>query len=81
MRVSRLTAIAARHSDVVLHLVDSASDGRLTTERILGDIDTDPARLSAFLCGPEPMLRDLVRGLRAAGVKGRNVHREYFDWR
>ncbi|MGO4258525.1 ferredoxin reductase family protein [Marmoricola sp. RAF53] len=75
-----ITARVAEYDHVRLHLVDSATDGRLTAERILESVDA-PAELSAFLCGPEPMLRDLQQGLRGAGVRGRNIHREYFDWR
>ncbi|GAA1975317.1 hypothetical protein GCM10009798_40700 [Nocardioides panacihumi] len=75
-----LAAGVAEFEQVRLHLVDSAVDGRLTAQRIL-DAVTEPQRLSAFLCGPEAMLRDLQRGMRAGGVKARNIHREYFDWR
>lgn len=71
----------ARSSERVrVHLVDSAVDGRLTAQRVL-DETGGARRLSVFLCGPEPMLRDLQRGLRSGGVKARNIHREYFDWR
>ena len=75
-----LVAIAAGSTSVRVHLVDSAVDGRLDVARVLGT-SADPARLSAFMCGPEAMLRDFQRSLRAAGVKPRNIHREYFDWR
>jgi len=67
-------------SQVRLHLVDSAATGRLTAQGVLTQV-ADPGTLSVFLCGPEPMLRDLQQGLRAGGVKSRNIHREYFDWR
>jgi predicted ferric reductase len=76
-----LTEIAERRDTVRTHLVDSQVDGRLTVERILGDVSVDPSRLSVFLCGPEAMLRDFQKGLRAAGVRAHNIHREYFDWR
>lgn len=76
-----LDAIAAGHTSVRLHLVDSATDGRLTADRIIGDTSGRPASLSVFLCGPESMLRTLQKGLRTAGVRDRNIHREYFDWR
>ncbi|MEO5852269.1 MAG: hypothetical protein ABIQ15_07130 [Nocardioides sp.] len=76
-----LVAIAGRHPAVRVHLVDSRADGRLTVARILADTGVEPARLSAFLCGPEAMLRDFQKGLRDAGVRSRHVHREYFDWR
>lgn len=76
-----LVDLAKGRADVRTHLVDSRVDGRLSVDRILADVDADPSQLSAFLCGPEPMLRDFQRNLRAAGVRGRRIHREYFDWR
>ena len=72
--------IAARHGSLHAHLIDTAVDGRLTTEQILaaaGDADG----LSVFMCGPEGMLRAFQTGLEAAGVPSRRIHREYFDWR
>jgi predicted ferric reductase len=76
-----LTAIAAAVGHVRVHLVDSAVDGRLTADRIVAEATAAPADLSVFLCGPEAMLRDLQLGLRQRGVRSRNIHREYFDWR
>ena len=76
-----LTAMAAGSTSVRVHLVDSATEGRLDAARILAEAPAGAAGLSVFLCGPEPMLRDLQKGLRAAGVRSRNLHREYFDWR
>ncbi|GAA3546378.1 ferredoxin reductase family protein [Nocardioides daeguensis] len=76
-----LVAIAAGQELVRVHLVDSASDGRLGTARIMADVEGAPAELSVFMCGPQAMLRDLQRGLRSSGVRARNIHREYFDWR
>ena len=72
--------IAARNGPLHAHLIDTAVDGRLSTEQILaaaGDADG----LSVFMCGPEGMLRAFQTGLEAAGVPSRRIHREYFDWR
>ena len=76
-----LVAVASGRDSVRTHLVDAQVDGRLTVARLLADTDVEPSRLSAFMCGPEAMLVDLQKGLRKAGVRSRNVHREYFDWR
>jgi predicted ferric reductase len=76
-----LMAIGATRDNIRAHLVDSAVDGRLTPDRIMTEATAPPARLSIFLCGPERMLRDLQAGLRQRGVRSRNIHREYFDWR
>ena len=76
-----LVALAAGHDGVRCHLVDSQVDGRLSVDRILADTAAPPKRLSAFMCGPEPMLRAFGKGLRDGGVRSGQIHREYFDWR
>ncbi|MEA2494439.1 MAG: hypothetical protein QOJ29_2350, partial [Thermoleophilaceae bacterium] len=74
-------AIAARFDAVRAHIIDTSVDGRLTAAGMLGTSGAAPADLSVFMCGPQGMLRGLQDGLRSAGVPGRRVHREYFDWR
>jgi predicted ferric reductase len=76
-----IRAIAARHDRLRAHLVDTSVDGRLTAARVLAVAGGDPRLLSVFLCGPQGMLRSFQSQLRAAGVPGRHIHREYFDWR
>jgi predicted ferric reductase len=76
-----IRAIADRHASLHAHLIDTAVEGRLTTERVLSVTDGDPAGLSVFMCGPRGMLRTFQTQLRTAGVPARRIHREYFDWR
>ena len=76
-----LRAIADRHDELRLHLVDTSLDGRLTPETVLATVGGDPRRLSAFMCGPSAMLKTFQTELRRAGVRSRNIHREYFDLR
>ena len=76
-----LVEIANGRDAVRTWLVDSQVDGRLTVERLLAQAAVPAKQLSVFLCGPEAMLRDFQQGLRAAGVRSGNIHREYFDWR
>lgn len=76
-----LVDLARSNEQVEVVLVDSAVDGRLSAARILGDASVDPDDLSVFMCGPQAMLRDLQRALGSGGVRRRNIHREYFDWR
>ena len=73
--------IAGRHEAINVHVVDSSVDGRLTSEKVLAAAGGAPSDLSVFMCGPAPMLRTFQTQLRAAGVRGRRIHREYFDWR
>lgn len=76
-----IRAIAARHPRLRAHLVDTSIEGRLTPEQVVETAGGAPGELSAFMCGPAGMLRSFQTGLRAAGVPGRRIHREYFDWR
>ena len=74
-------AVAARHPELHPYLVDTRLEGRLTVEEILAAADADPAELSAFLCGPEPMLTTFTAALRTAGIRPSRIHREYLDLR
>ena len=76
-----IRAIAERHDRLRTHLVDTSVNGRLTAAHVLAVAGGDPRQLSVFLCGPQGMLRSFLPQLRTAGVPGRHIHREYFDWR
>lgn len=76
-----LEAAAAAHPGLTLHLIDTSTQGRLTTAQILDAAGGPPRELSVFMCGPAPMLRTFQTELRGAGVPARHIHREYFDWR
>ena len=73
--------LAARHDSMRLHLIDTRSEPRLTVERVLAEADCPPRELSAFMCGPEAMVKSFERGLSKAGVRRANIHREYFNLR
>ena len=76
-----LRDIAARQPALRLHLVDTSVEGRLAPARVLAAAGGDPRSLSAFMCGPRAMTRTFETQLRRAGVRGRRIHREHFDWR
>ena len=76
-----IRSIAAGHASLNAHLIDTSVDGRLTTERVLAATGGVSDDLSVFMCGPQAMLRTFQAQLRTAGVAGRRIHREYFDWR
>lgn len=76
-----IRAIAERQPGLAVHLVDSGVAGRLTTAAVLAAADGDLRTLSVFMCGPQGMLRSFQTELRLAGVPGRRIHREHFDWR
>lgn len=76
-----IEAITAKSDLVRVHLVDSR-DGHLTAAQVLASTGSEkPGALSAFLCGPADMTRSFESEFRRAGVPGRHIHREYFDWR
>ena len=65
-------------ADVVVELtVDSPAEGwdggvGFVTEP-LARLDVDPARTTAFLCGPEPMMRFCARTLLAKGMPAQDI--------
>ena len=75
-----LEAIAARHPNLHLHIIDTAVDGHLEPERVLAQIP-EPAGLSVFMCGPKRMTTEFRDACRRAGVSPGNIHFEYFNWR
>ena len=76
-----ITEIAARHPSLRVHLIDSVSEGRLSSQHVLQQLAGDVTDLSLYMCGPEPLLRRFALDLRRAGVRRTRIHREYFDWR
>lgn len=76
-----INAITALHPGLRTHLIDTRVSGRLTTDKVLTAVGTDPADLSVFMCGPAAMVQAFQSAFRSAGVSGRRIHREYFDWR
>jgi predicted ferric reductase len=50
-------------------------------DAIMATVPGRPAELSAFLCGPEPMVNAFQKDLVRQGVKPANVHREYYNLR
>ena len=76
-----ITTIKARHPGLRTHLIDTRVNGRLTTDQVLSAAGVEPAELSVFMCGPAPMVQAFQSAFRAAGISGRRIHREYFDWR
>lgn len=76
-----IRSIAAAHPRLTVHLIDTTSGGRLTPQQVLERVKAEPQELSVFMGGPDRMLREFRRELRAAGVRRANIHREYFHWR
>ena len=75
-----LEAIAARHPNLHLHIIDTAVDGHLEPERVLAQ-SPEPAELRVFMCGPKRMTAEFRDAFRRAGVSPGNIHFEHFNWR
>jgi len=77
----RLTAIAARHPGLTVHIVASAEDGRLTAAR-LAQLTPFPLRdAELFYCGPAGLRDAIVSDLQATGQRPRRIHHEAFELR
>jgi len=76
-----IRAIADRHPSLHVHLVDTSREGRLTPERMLAAVGTDPGVLTVFVSGPQGMVRSFQTQMRRAGVPASRIHREYFELR
>jgi len=77
----RLTAIAAHHPGLTVHIVASAEDGRLTAAR-LAQLTPFPLRdAELFYCGPAGLRDAIVSDLQATGQRPRRIHHEAFELR
>lgn len=77
----RLTAIAARHPGLTVHIVASAEDGRLTAQRLASLVPFAIGTSELFYCGPTGLRDAVVSGLKAQGQSPRRVHSEAFELR
>ena len=73
--------LVADRPDVGFDLVPSGAGRRLSADYVLESSGAEPGDATVFMCGPEPLLRALDTGFRAAGVPAGRIYREYFDWR
>jgi predicted ferric reductase len=76
-----IQGIATHHESLRVHLIDTLTDGFLTTDQVLSSAGGNRAGLSVFMCGPKRMVNTFQTQLRKSGVPAHSIHREYFDWR
>jgi len=76
--VKVFTALAKSDPRFHFHLHTSASQGRLTAEKISRDLP-DLISREVFVCGPPPMMKSLRTQLRALGLKNSHIHSEEFS--
>ncbi|WP_339692726.1 ferredoxin reductase family protein [Celeribacter baekdonensis] len=64
-----------------LILVESRAGDSCTMDLIRAEVDQPLAGYSLYQCGPASLTSDLSKGFRAAGVPGRRIHVEAFEFR
>jgi predicted ferric reductase len=79
--LERLKAAAARFSKFDYTLFISERDGRFSSENIISNSNVDPANSTFWFCGPSPMRKSILSGLKKAGRKPLGVHYEKFEFR
>ncbi|MEJ5895487.1 ferredoxin reductase family protein [Aquabacterium sp. G14] len=77
----RLSAIAARHPGLTVHIVASAEDGRLTAARLAQLTPFTLRDAELFYCGPAGLRDAIVSDLQATGQGPRRIHHEAFELR
>lgn len=78
--VDEIEQLAARDDEFKLHLFRSDVERRLNAE-IIAERVPDVSRRSIYFCGPYPMLRSLIAGLRTHGMRKSQWHYEEFALR
>lgn len=79
--LEELHTLAANAPNLTLHLHESASAGRLTTEALLDKTNADPRDLHVAYCGPSALREALQKGLSKRGLSQRRFHYELFEIR
>jgi predicted ferric reductase len=77
--VDEITAAAARHPSLKVHVIRTDRDLPLTPEQIWS---ANPiARCSVYMCGPPAMMRTFDKELRAHGARRNHIRWEQFGLR
>ncbi|RAN76667.1 ferric reductase [Bacillus sp. SRB_336] len=78
---SELDSIAASRGTRVHYILGRRRSGHpnpLSARRLLAAVP-DVAQRDIYLCGPPGMTHEAIKGLRAAGVRPRQIHHESFE--
>ncbi|MDQ0275964.1 putative ferric reductase [Arthrobacter silviterrae] len=78
---SELDSIAAARGTRVYYAVGPRRSGnanQLSARRLLAAVP-DLAQRDIYLCGPPGMTAEAIKGLRAAGIRPRQIHHESFE--
>jgi predicted ferric reductase len=81
VHLSDLEKLAQDLPSFHLHIIDSDSQPRISTEQILEVVGKPASELKAFFCGPKSMRMALSQGLRERGLHSANFHYEEFEIR
>ena len=76
---AELRALTQTLNGLTYNLCLSQTDGRLTADKLLADVD-DLSSTAVFLCGPATMMKDLAKQLQARGMKKEQIIFEDFSY-
>lgn len=73
-------AAAARNARFTFEVVTTASEGRVTAERLIAAVPFPVSEADFWFCGPTGLKHGILSGLRELGQIPRRVHFEYFEF-
>lgn len=79
--VEEINAAAQRNPRLKPHIRFSATDGSLSVEEIVKNMNGSLGKYHVYLCGPLPMIQAFERKFTALGLPKENVHYEEFNFR
>lgn len=79
--LEELEMLAREKPPLHLHVVETASAGRLDAVKIQAAAGADLRRAHVYFCGPAPMRESLREGLGRLGLKPARFHYERFEMR
>jgi predicted ferric reductase len=79
--VDEIRAAAERNPRLKAHIRFSATDGSLTIDHILKDIQGNLGDYHVYMCGPLPMIQAFEKKFLALGLPPDQIHYEEFNFR
>lgn len=79
--LTQLKEMALAKPNLILHIQNSATDGRATADSILAKTGVSTDRLTVAFCGPMQMRKSLIEGFRREGVSPSRFKFEEFEIR
>lgn len=78
---SKIEAITESQPNVTIHLINSATQSRLSAKQIQQDLKDQFKKASFYFCGPEAMRKNLQEELASLGISKSRLRYEEFEIR